>query len=488
MEVIRSKRGGLKLCYEGFMYTKKHEAKNLDQITWRCVEREPPRKCLAILRTTKANEQPDLMKEHNHPPNETKVGVAKIRHDMKSRAQTTRDKPNQLFTFALTEASDEVKTHLPQADTCKRVLRRARAAHCPADPQTLDELIIDGIWATTGGDNPLQFLLHDSGAGNDERVVIFASENHLRKLAASVTWCMDGNYAMAPRIFMQLYVIHGRVSGTFVPLAYALLQRKTQSCYETMLQILEERGCDPSVVIIDFDKAVEQAMHAVFGEQLQVRYCFYHLTQSTWRKIQRLGLTEEYQTNDEFRLFCGKLDGLALLPLDQVNEGMQHVRNTMPDNAEQLVEYFDRTYVSGQFRQRAVPQQNMNDIAPIRVRHIPPLFKPADWNMHEVTLAGEPRTNNISEGWNNKFSSLVGHQHPTIWKMIECLQAEHARVTGILLQDEAGIRPTKRTKKVYVELQKRLKNLCEDRVAGRKTIAEFLRGVGHNLRGGQPNM
>jgi len=28
------------------------------------------------------------------------------------------------------------------------------------------------------------------------------------------------------------------------------------------------------------------------------------------------------------------------------------------------------------------------------------------------------RTNNIVEGWNNRFSKLVGQNHPTIWKLI----------------------------------------------------------------------
>ena len=94
----------------------------------------------------------------------------------------------------------------------------------------------------------------------------------------------------------------------------------------------------------------------------------------------------------------------------------------------------------------------------------------------------------MSKGSNIKFFSLVGHQHPSIWKLIECLKAETARVTGVLVQLERGVRPKKRTKPVYVELQSRLKNLCKDRVEGRKTAAEFLRAVSHNIRAGQPNI
>ena len=86
------------------------------------------------------------------------------------------------------------------------------------------------------------------------------------------------------------------------------------------------------------------------------------------------------------------------------------------------------------------------------------------------------------------FQSLIGQSHPTVWKLIECLQVECARVSAVLLQDERGVTPKKRTKKVYTELQGRLRNLCEDRSLGRKSIPDFLRGVSHNLRGGQPNI
>ena len=40
MDFIQSKRGGIVLCFNGFMYTKKHESKTADQITWRCVKRD----------------------------------------------------------------------------------------------------------------------------------------------------------------------------------------------------------------------------------------------------------------------------------------------------------------------------------------------------------------------------------------------------------------------------------------------------------------
>jgi hypothetical protein len=37
----------------------------------------------------------------------------------------------------------------------------------------------------------------------------------------------------------------------------------------------------------------------------------------------------------------------------------------------------------------------------------------------DATVNGDARTNNMCEGWNNKFFNLVGHSHPSIWRVIE---------------------------------------------------------------------
>ncbi|KAL8560161.1 hypothetical protein ACOMHN_021656 [Nucella lapillus] len=84
---------------------------------------------------------------------------------MKQKASTTNEKPNQIFTFTAAAASDEVQARLPVADSVKRVLRRARAAHRPKDPQTLEELIIDGQWSQTAAEQPANFLQYDNGPG-----------------------------------------------------------------------------------------------------------------------------------------------------------------------------------------------------------------------------------------------------------------------------------------------------------------------------------
>jgi len=86
-------------------------------------------------------------------------------------------------------------------------------------------------------------------------------------------------------------------------------------------------------------------------------------------------MTELYRNDDEVKHFCGMLYGLAFLPQDKMQEGMQYLKHHIPQEMDALVQYFDATYVSGTFR-RAQPTPAERDAAlpPLRLRQIPPRF------------------------------------------------------------------------------------------------------------------
>ena len=170
------------------------------------------------------------------------------------------------------------------------------------------------------------------------------------------------------------------------------------------------------------------------------------------------------------------LDGLAFLPHADVQQGIEYLKTIAPAEATDLVAYFDKTYVSGTFR--LLPGDNNI----IRVRHVQPLYLPVVWSAHEATLNDSPRTNNVCEGWNNKFLNLVGHYHPSVWKLIQWFQKENATVRTVIQQDAVGNPPKRRVKKGLERLQHRLRTLCEQYNSGNKTLPEFLEGVGHNIR------
>lgn len=73
------------------------------------------------------------------------------------------------------------------------------------------------------------------------------------------------------------------------------------------------------------------------------------------------------------------------------------------DKAEDLVDYFDSTYVSGPYRQRLTRENCLSLCGSA------PTFPIELWNIHETTLDQGHHANNICKRWNNRFSHFVGH-------------------------------------------------------------------------------
>ena len=182
----------------------------------------------------------------------------------------------------------------------------------------------------------------------------------------------------------------------------------------------------------DFEQAVFRAVKATFREHVYHCGCFYHLTQNTWRKVQEHGMVERYKNSDEVKLFCGMIDGLAFLPVGNVSDGLDYLRNNTPEDCERLLEYFDKTYVSGTFR-RIQPVDK--GVLAVRVLRISPLFAPELWNVHQTFLDGDARTNNLCETWNNSFRRLIGYSHPSVWTTMDAFRKDQAMVETQIFQD-----------------------------------------------------
>ena len=112
---------------------------------------------------------------------------------------------------------------------------------------------------------------------------------------------MDGTFSTAPKQFQQLFIIRVLEEKCPITCVYALLPSKDQSTYEetfrAILNTCNEHNLVPSPVSItcDFEVAIHNAIHTMFGAGVRIQGCFYHLTQSTWRRVQQEGLSVRYK-------------------------------------------------------------------------------------------------------------------------------------------------------------------------------------------------
>ena len=325
---------------------------------------------------------------HSHDPQQQAVVVTKLRASLERAAGT----PTQLISDQTTDTPVDIRAGLGNPETVKRLLRWERAKHMPKNPTSL-RLALDGEWTTTVDGDP--FLIYDNGVGSSDRILVFGTDLGLRHLASSDSWYMHGTFGVTPLLFIQLYVIHVPLGESAVTSVYAFLPNKHQETYEELFTAIQDRcselgfNVDPTTVTIDFEQAVINAVQSTFRPHVNVHGCFCHLNQSTWRKIQSLGLVQRYREEEDVKFFCGMLDGLAFLQEDDVPEGMAYLRENIPDGLESLRQYFDGTYVSGTYRQIQPPQHpSTGTVPPLRIRHKPPMYPPSIWNVHTITLQG----------------------------------------------------------------------------------------------------
>lgn len=165
---------------------------------------------------------------------------------------------------------------------------------------------------------------------------MYATNEWSGLLCRARTRFMDSNYAMALHIFQQLYVVSAPLDETPLSCVYAFLPGKTQNVYKELLHSVLD-GCerlgfipDPTQIVLDFQYAAIQAVGSILDLHVSIQGCFYHLTQSTWRKIQESGIVNHYRENGDCKLFCGMMDGLAFPSLETVLEGIQFPQDSTP--------------------------------------------------------------------------------------------------------------------------------------------------------------
>lgn len=322
IEIIKTDRGGLKIVFNDYMYTKQKNLAN-NKIRWECVEKKK-KKCKGSITTDQSILNVLKNIEHeNHLPSSAQVEATKAILNMHTKAQNNFDTPSRVFAEETSNLSNEAMVLLTDEKSIKRSLRRIRNKKYPS-LCPLSELKINSNWATTGGAEPKQFLLFDN-ENNDNRLIVFASPEGMLELSKSTKWSMDGTFFTCPKEFYQVYIIHACIKNTSIPCVYALLQRKNKEIYIELLSKLKSMLSELKLktISIDFEQSMIQAIELVFVD-INIQCCYYHLSQSIWRKVQNTGLAKKYKENENVRQMVGMIKGLALLPLKYVKKGMYY--------------------------------------------------------------------------------------------------------------------------------------------------------------------
>ena len=81
-----------------------------------------------------------------------------------------------------------------------------------------------------------QILIFDSGVGENERILIFATQEGFHFLSNNSHWFMDGTFKLCPEIFYQIYTIHPLNNNHVLSCVFALLPNKNEDTYNRLFR------------------------------------------------------------------------------------------------------------------------------------------------------------------------------------------------------------------------------------------------------------
>lgn len=467
MEFVETVRGHRKVLLHGYLYVKQKELAN-GYISYECEKRRQNKDkqgaCKAKIKV-RGDEFILGENQHTHAPEPGRPEMLRVQARIKRRAADTEETPQQIITAQVQGLGQAAATQMPQVRSIRRQVRRVRRNNNqpPATPQNRATVEIPPEYARlTSGEG---FLLHDTGVGDEQRILIFGTERTVNLLHAADHWYVDGTFKIVPELFFQLYTIHGSTNAGFiVPCLFALLPNKTRETYDRLFHYVKNLRLDmgPATVMMDYEKAAMNSVEATFP-RAAVTGCFYHLSQSVYRKIQSEGLQNTYATDEAFALYAQMVPALAFVPVNDVITAFEALQDDAPAELTPILDYFEDSYV-GRFRRRNRAQ---------------PLFAVETWNISNRVRDQLPRTNNHVEGFHRKMVAALTSYHPCLWKFLDVLRKEQALTNVILTKIDAGQEAPQQRRQDRATTQ-RLEAIMRD--YGNRQPLDYLRGIAQNIR------
>lgn len=299
---------------------------------------------------------------------------------------------------------------------------------------------------------------------------------------------------VAPTIFTQVFTVLGNVRRNrpyveaepeyvTLPLAYALLSGKASEQYYDVFHALDEaadgygiRNFTPTKIMGDFELAIIKACNDQFYEA-EYSGCFFHFCQIIYRKIQEDGLQVAYAdpNNRSIKQFSHMIMALAFVPEQDVKLVFRKLKDAIPEELKEVAKFFGKNYVIG------TPARRLRTGRVSAA--LPPRYPPKLWNQYYAALNNEQKTNNVSEGWHNRFRLVVGKHHPDLYSFLRELQKEQADTEIAVIELGLGRSVKAAPKKKWKDAQARICGIAREyqNYKDNEMFLEYIENLAYNI-------
>ncbi|XP_041350034.1 uncharacterized protein LOC121369182 isoform X2 [Gigantopelta aegis] len=284
---------------------------------------------------------------HVHGPEGGIQTTLAVKAKMKETAKTDVFQPaSAIVEGVIIDDLDVQQTSdaLPGPSSLARMANRVRAKLRPAEPRDLLFEIAENFI-------PADFLRADVRV-NTHRHIVFATERQLTLLVNARRWYLDGTFKVVKDPFVQLFSIHAFLrhddATKQVPLAFVFMSRRKSKDYRAVFRAIDDLLPQRAAVlefVADFETGMWKGIREVYPG-LPIKGCCFHWNQAVWRKVQELGLAQQYLNDDGTCKFIKKIFALPFLPAEHVEAAFDGLRRaTQVPGLVTLLDYVDRTWM-----------------------------------------------------------------------------------------------------------------------------------------------
>lgn len=337
-------------------------------------------------------------------------------------------------------------------------MHRQRHKIIPNQPQNRCEIVISNDYLLTQKNQ--QFVLIDTE--DEQRIIIFGTRDFFIKMCSTESLYGDGTFYAVPKLFYQLYSLHGFYKDEMIGFVYILLPDKTEQTYIRMFRLIQDKAIElnlifsPNYFHCDFEKAVIKTVNNLFPN-CQVKGCLFHYSQAILRRFNFIFGKRNY-LNEDLHKLVRRVSALPFVPIESVDDIWEEVMEQTDRNDLSIIEFLD--YVTDTWIDTNAQ------------------FKKDIWNHYRNF---KTRTNNHLEGFHNALNKKAGGSHKNFFQFVNLLKIQQEKFENkIIIILDGGLSAKKQQLK-YRRINEKIGNLTNDFDDHSKTNLEFLDAISYCL-------
>jgi len=335
--------------------------------------------------------------------------------------------------------------------------RRLAQPALPTSPDDADAVVRSSRYSQLDGE---EFYRGVVDAELDGSALVFASPKQLQVLETGSDIYFDATFKVVPRLYYQLLTVFVPYADSAFPIFFALMSRKTEALYVKIFQKMQDLvpQFSPASAMADFEEASVSAFRRVFGD-ITVTGCWFHFAQSIIKRVNKVGLKDEYMSEPDVQDIVRCLLGLPLLPADDICLAFDEVKLAMStddrfvNKLNDLLRYANRQWIQ------------KRSIGPTRLS----------------VRDNRNRTNNILESFHAALRRRIQVSHPNIFTFLGHLQHVTTECMNDMARLTNGLKIRRPKKKMNLMNETRIRSCVARFDSGHYTRLQFLRAVSHSV-------